>query len=329
MQRLQEQWLLQTSGAGLSVSLADGDDPRIRSAAASIASFGITPVLVTSDRTGIPKTIESIDPTNPGDLIISCIREVDERAQSSGKIGATNIKELLRDPLLVAVAAVRSGRVQGCVAGASRSSADVARAALRMVGLRPERVVLSSTFIMVMPDGRIFGYGDCAVIPEPTPEQLAEIAISTAETYVNVVGDTPIVAMLSFSTKGSAHHSSIDAIREATRIVEMRWPELIIDGELQFDAAINPIVGQSKAPKSPAAGRANVLIFPNLAAGNIAYKATERLAGAEALGPLLQGLVAPVNDLSRGCKTQDVLNISLITAAQALRTDNYVLSGGV
>jgi phosphotransacetylase len=290
--------------------------------------FGITPVLVTAEPTGIPKGAEVLDPREPGKEVETVLDDVLDRWRSTGKISADQGVELRNDPLLIGVSAVRSGRVQGCVAGAARPSAEVARAALRVVGLEPGRTVLSSTFVMVLPDGRFLGYGDCAVVPEPSAEQLAEIAVCTAETFEDVVGEKPIIAMLSFSTKGSASHSTIDSVREATRIVTSRWPHLTIDGELQFDAAISETVGKSKAPGSPAAGRANVLIFPNLAAGNIAYKATERLAGAEALGPLLQGLSAPVNDLSRGCKEQDIVNISMITGTQALRRLDHALVGG-
>ena len=234
---------------------------------------------------------------------------------------------MLTDPVLIGVAAVRAGIVHGCVAGASRPTADVVRAALRLIGMAPGRRTLSSSFVMVLPDGRTLGYGDCAVVPEPDAEQLAEIAIATAETYAAVVGDTPVIAMLSFSTKGSAEHASVDVVREATEIVHRMRPDLAVDGELQLDAALVPHVGAAKAPGSPVAGRANVLVFPNLAAGNIAYKATERLAGAEALGPLLQGLAAPVNDLSRGCAPADVLNISIITAAQALAVGEHATVG--
>lgn len=301
----------------------------MRAAAREIAEFGITPILVTGDCSGISAGIEVINPTDPGADIERIVGEFVERAAASTPLDDSQRVQMQQDPLLVAVAAVRVGRADGCVAGASRPSADVARAALRIVGLAPDRKLLSSSFIMVMPDGRIFGYGDCAVVPEPNAEQLAEIAIATAETYLAVVGETPHVAMLSFSTKGSAEHPTVSAVREATAIVSSRMPDLVIDGELQFDAAISSEVGSTKAPGSTVAGKANVLIFPNLAAGNITYKATQRLGGAEAFGPLLQGLASPINDLSRGCTSQDVFNISVITGAQALgRLKTPVALGG-
>lgn len=280
-------WREQAGAARLRITLADGDDPRIREAAPAIVEFGITPVLVTADLSLATGGVEVLDPID-------------------------------RDPLLVAVEAVKSGDAHGCVAGASRPSADVARAALRVIGLADGQHTMSSSFIMVMPDGRIFGFGDCAVVPEPNAQQLADIAMATAETFASVVGDVPIVAMLSFSTKGSANHESVDVVREAIGIVEAAKPDLIIDGELQFDAAVVEHIAESKAPGSPVAGNANVMIFPNLAAGNIGYKLTERLGGAIALGPFLQGLASPVNDLSRGCSAEDVVNVSVITGAQVL-----------
>ena len=287
----------------------------------------MTPVLVTGDAAAASPGIEVIDPSAPGESIIACLREAVERAAQRRPLDASERESMLTDPVLIGVAAVRAGIVHGCVAGASRPTADVVRAALRLIGMAPGRRTLSSSFVMVLPDGRTLGYGDCAVVPEPDAEQLAEIAIATAETYAAVVGDEPVIAMLSFSTKGSAEHASVDAVREATEIVHRMRPDLAVDGELQLDAALVPHVGAAKAPGSPVAGRANVLVFPNLAAGNIAYKATERLAGAEALGPLLQGLAAPVNDLSRGCAPADVLNISIITAAQALAVGEHATVG--
>lgn len=302
----------------LSVTFADGDDPRVRSAALEVADFGITPILVTENTSGLPARIQVIDPTNPDPEITRVLHEVVSRTSEKTPLTEAERERMHRDPLLVAVAAVRAGRAHGCVAGATRSSADVARAALRVIGLASHRNLLSGAFIMVLPDGRIFGYGDCAVVPEPNAEQLAEIAIATAETYLAVVGQVPRVAMLSFSTKGSAEHSRISTVREATAIASLRFPDLIIDGELQFDAAVSADVAATKAPGSAIAGNANVLIFPNLDAGNIAYKATQRLGGALAFGPLLQGLAAPVNDLSRGCTSEDIVNVSVITGAQAL-----------
>ncbi len=256
------------------------------------------------------------------------VDELLERQAQRQPIEAGERVAMLADPLLVGVAALKAGAVHGCVAGAARSSADVVRASLRLIGMAPGRTTLSSSFLMILPDGRVLGYGDCAVVPEPTAEQLAEIAIATSETFTAAVGEEPVVAMLSFSTKGSAAHTSVEVVLEATRMAQAARPELVIDGELQLDAALVPDIADAKAPGSPVGGRANVLIFPNLAAGNIAYKATQRLAGAEALGPLLQGLAAPVNDLSRGCDSHDVVNIAMITGAQAVAMMDRAAAGG-
>ncbi len=324
LEGLQARWRTRTNGARQSITLADGDDPRVRSAAQAIAEHGITPILVTSNVDSSMFGVEFIDPRDPGEQIHSVISEFIEGEARRKQITPAHASAMQVDPISVAVAATRVGLSQGCVAGATRPTGDVVRAALRMIGLSPQYLSLSSCFIMVMPDGAILAYGDCAVIPEPTAEQLADIALATAQTYQHLTGREPIVAMLSFSTKGSATHSSVDVVREALRIASTQVPELVIDGELQFDAAMTREVGEVKAPGSRVAGRANVLIFPNLAAGNITYKATQKLAGAQALGPILQGLVAPVNDLSRGCDVVDILNMALITSAQALAPVGFV-----
>lgn len=319
--RLQERWLQQAAQARLRIVLADGDDVRAQQAAHRLADVGVVPTLVTQaggDRGEGGEGIARLDPRDPGDEIAAVVAEAVEHFARRRALNAVEQSELAADPLLVAVAAVRTGAADGCVAGATRASAEVARAGLRIVGLAPGHSTLSSSFIMAMPDGRAFAYGDCAVVPEPDAQQLADIAIATAETFQVLVGEEAVVAMLSFSTKGSAEHASLDVVREAVDRVRIRRPELSIDGELQFDAALLPHVGDMKAPGSPAAGRANVFIFPNLAAANIAYKITERLGGAEAYGPLFQGLARPVNDLSRGCTAEDIYNISAITGVQAL-----------
>ena len=326
--RLQERWLLQTADAGLRIVLADGDDPRAREAARHLADAGLTPVLVTTDAAAPGDGIEVLDPREPGSEVRDVVTNAVQRQAAKRGLDPDEQAQLTIDPLMVGVAAVRAGQADGCVAGASRSSADVARTAIRVVGMAPGRTTLSSSFLMSMPDGRAFAYGDCAVVPEPNAEQLADIAVATADTFAALVGETPVVALLSFSTKGSADHVSINIVRTAVDRVRAMRPDLDVDGELQFDAAFVPQVAASKAPGSPAAGRANVFIFPNLAAGNIAYKITERLAGADAFGPLFQGLAAPVNDLSRGCSAQDVYNISAITAVEAVAGVHHAPKGG-
>ena len=225
----------------------------------------------------------------------------------------------LDDPLHVSALMVAAGEADACVAGATRSTADVVRAALFCIGLAPGVDIVSSCFLLVLPDGTPITYADCGVVPEPDTAQLASIAISAAATHRELTGDEPRVAMLSYSTKGSAEGPRVDLVRSATETVRRRAPSLIVDGELQFDAAWVPEVAGSKAPGSPVAGRADVFVFPDLSSGNIAYKITQRLGGARAHGPLLQGTAAVIHDLSRGCDATDIANVALVAACQAGR----------
>ena len=207
---------------------------------------------------------------------------------------------------------LRQGLASGAVAGSVNTTGDVLRAAIQIVGLQPSIEVVSSCFIMVLPNQKVLTFADCAVIPDTSAADLASIAISSAKTHKMLVGDEPRIAMLSFSTKGSAKHPLAEKVIEATERVKNIDSGLVIDGELQFDAAFVPEVGKKKAPQSPVAGEANVFIFPDLNSANIGYKLVQRLAGALAIGPIIQGLAKPYNDLSRGCSVDDVVNVSAI-----------------
>jgi phosphate acetyltransferase len=230
--------------------------------------------------------------------------------------------ELVEDPLYLATLMIKNGDADGEVAGAANATGDVLRPAFQYVKTMPGISVVSGAFIMILKD-KEFGeegmliFADCAVHPDPTDSELAEIAVATAKTTRAIAGFEPRVAMLSFSTKGSASHDLVDKVVNATKIAREMDPNLQIDGELQADAAILKAIGEKKAPGSTIAGKANVLIFPTLDAGNIAYKLVQRLAHAEAIGPVLQGLAAPINDLSRGCSVSDIVNLVAITANQA------------
>lgn len=229
-----------------------------------------------------------------------------------------------KDPLYLGCLIIKNGEADGQVAGAKNTTGNVLRAAFQVLKTAPGVSVVSGAFIMMLPDGCPYGengimvMGDCAVLPDPNAQELAQIAVSTEKTARDLAGIEPRVAMLSFSTKGSAKHERVDKVVEATRLAREMNPNMQIDGELQADAALVPSVGASKAPGSDIAGKANVLVFPSLEVGNIAYKLVQRLAGATAVGPVLQGLAAPVNDLSRGCNVDDVYKTILLTCNQAI-----------
>jgi len=261
-----------------------------------------------------PKTDSRID--SYADLMV-------EIRKSKGLTKAEALK-LLEDPLYLATLMIKAGDADGEVAGANNATGDVLRPAFQYVKTAPGISVVSGAFLMFLKDNQ-FGenglmvFADCAVHPNPTAKELAEIAVATGRTTRAIAQIEPRIAMLSFSTKGSAKHELVDKVVEATRLAKEMAPDLKIDGEMQADAAIIPSIGKSKAPNSEIAGVANVLVFPTLESGNIAYKLVQRLAGAEAVGPVLQGMAAPINDLSRGCSVSDIVNLVAITANQAAK----------
>jgi len=268
-----------------------------------------------ADLSGIP----ILDP----DTLISSYHFVEKFTELRKDKGMTPEKaaETLKDYLYVAAMCVREGLAYGYVAGAANSTANTIRSALHVLKTKPGIKTLSSCFLMVVPDcpyghDGMFIFADCGVVPNPTASQLADIAIISAESCRALIGVEPIIAMLSFSTKGSGKDPIADKVIEATELVKQRAPQLMVDGELQADAAIIPAIGAKKAPGSSVAGKANVMIFPDLNAGNICYKLVERLAKAMAYGPLLQGCSKPVNDLSRGCSVDDIVTVTAITALQ-------------
>ncbi|MBN2570979.1 MAG: phosphate acetyltransferase [Ignavibacteriales bacterium] len=221
--------------------------------------------------------------------------------------------ETLKRDLFFAAMMLKEGMADGSVAGSFASTADVMKAGIQCVGMPEGISIVSSFFIMIFPE-KFYSFADCAVVPNPDAKQLADIAITTADNHRKLTGQEPLVAMLSFSTKGSAKHELADKVIEATKIIQQKRPDIQVDGELQFDAAIIDSIGKKKAPNSTVAGKANVLVFPDLQAGNIGYKIAERLGGAEAVGPVVQGLNKPFFDLSRGCKVDDIVNVAAIAA---------------
>jgi phosphate acetyltransferase len=304
------------------IVLPEGEEERVVRAAAFLKKENlVTPVLL-----GNPDTISQQAANHHLNIKDIQIIQPEKAPQFSAwadayyqmrkhkNVTGDQAQTMVKNPLFFGAFMIREGLADGAVAGSINTTGDVLRAGIQIIGLAEGVSVVSSCFIMVLHDGKIMTFADCAVIPDPDPEQLCSIAISSARTHQRLIEQEPCIAMLSFSTKGSAQHPHVDKVIRATQLLQQKMPQLKVDGELQFDAAFVESVGKRKAPGSPVAGKANVFIFPDLDAGNIGYKITQRLAGAEAIGPVIQGLKKPFNDLSRGCSVEDIINVVCICA---------------
>lgn len=303
------------------IAFPEGSDPRVLEAAARLARDGVVkPVLIGPKPANAPDGVAFVEPAaSPNLSKYTALYYERRRAKGVTQVEAA---EIARKPLYFASLMVGAGDADGSVGGAANSTADTVRAALHCVGPHARARLVSSVFIMALQDqslghSGLMAFADCAVVIEPAPSELADIVIATAESTRVLLNTEPAVAMLSFSTKGSGKHEQVDKVVEAFQIVKARAPELNVDGELQADAAVSMAVGKSKAPGSKVAGCANTLVFPNLASANIGYKLVERLGGAMAIGPFLQGLAKPANDLSRGCSADDIYNVAVVTALQS------------
>ncbi|MGB9663649.1 MAG: phosphate acetyltransferase [Ignavibacteria bacterium] len=306
------------------IVLPEAHDERVIRAAEKLQKESICSVILLGDENKIREDAKKLNVDLTGVRIINPLKSdkltdftnIYFNLRKNKGVDFEKAKETIKNNLFFGAMMVREGMADGFVGGSASPTADVLRAGIHCVGMPEGISIVSSFFLMVLPD-KVYAFADCAVVPNPNEEQLADIAISTADNFSKLVGEEPLVAMLSFSTKGSAEHEMVDKVRNATQIVKKKRPDLKVDGELQFDAAVVEKVGKSKAPGSEIAGRANVLIFPDLNAGNIGYKIAQRFGGAEAIGPIVQGLRKPIFDLSRGCSVDDIVNTAAIACLMA------------
>jgi len=314
------------------IAMAEGADPRIVEGSLRAVREGLAQVTLIGPEAqvhaavaaggGRPDEVRVVDPeTAPQSA--SYAARYEELRKHKG-VTADQAVQAMQNPLAFAAMMVRQGDAHGTVGGAVATTADTLRADLQIIGLAPGVGTVSSFFIMVLdqphhPKQDVLAFADCALVIDPSADEMAQIAVATARSYQALTEQTPRVAMLSFSTAGSAKHERVEKVADATRLASERAPELTLGGELQFDSAFVPSVGQSKAPGSPVAGDANVFVFPSLEAANIGYKIAQRIGGAKAIGPILQGMAQPANDLSRGCSADDVYNMIAVTGVQAAR----------
>ncbi|NLD50888.1 MAG: phosphate acetyltransferase [Clostridiaceae bacterium] len=310
------------------IVLPESTDIRVVKAASMIAGQGIAKVVLVGKENEIKKLAGNLDLSGVKIEDPDNFESIDDYANTLYELrknkGMTidKAREAIKDPLYFGVMMVKKGQADGMVAGAINSTANTLRPALQILKTAPGTKLVSAFFVMVVPDceyghNGTFIYSDAGLVENPNADELSEIAIASAKTFKTLVEAEPQVAMLSYSTYGSAKSELTQKVIEATKLAKEKAPELALDGELQADAALVPMIGKSKAPGSNVAGKANVLVFPDLNCGNIAYKLTERLAKAEAYGPVTQGIAKPVNDLSRGCSAEDIVGVAAITCVQA------------